>query len=62
MYFPVIPINLSRRSADIKEEEHRFFSETASVYLQAFREALAEMNAAPVQPATSDGMSVDMRA
>lgn len=28
------------------KEEHQFFSETASIYLQAFREVRAEINAA----------------
>ena len=29
------------------KEEHKYFDETASIYLQAFREARAEMKAAP---------------
>ena len=32
------------------KEEHRFFSESASVYLQAYREARAEMKAAAEAP------------
>ena len=42
------------------KEEHQFFSETASVYLQAFREARAEMKSS--QPALSVETSVDIRA
>ena len=33
------------------KEEHKYFSETASVYLQAYREARAEMRAAAEAPA-----------
>ncbi len=33
------------------KEEHKYFSETASVYLQAYREARAEMKAAAETPA-----------
>ena len=33
------------------KEEHKYFSETASVYLQAYREARAEMKAAAEAPA-----------
>ena len=33
------------------KEEHKYFSETASVYLQAYREARAEMKAAAGAPA-----------
>ncbi len=41
------------------KEEHKFFGETASIYLQAFREARAEMKAAqqPATPVISDGAS-----
>lgn len=40
--------------------EHEFFSESASVYLQAYREARAEMQSS--QPAPSVETSVDIRA
>ena len=39
--------------------EHEFFSESASVYLQAFREARAEMQSS--QPAPPAETSVDIR-
>lgn len=35
------------------KEEHRYISETDMIYLQAFREARAEMNARPQAPADS---------
>ena len=40
--------------------EHDFFSESASVYLQAYREARAEMQSS--QPAPSVATSVNIRA
>ena len=42
------------------KEEHQFFSETASVYLQSYREARTEMKSS--QPALSAETSVDIRA
>ena len=39
------------------KEEHRFFSESASVYLQAFREARAEMKAAAQDQTLQGGTS-----
>ena len=42
------------------KEEHKFFDETASIYLQAFREARAEMKAAPASAPVET--SVDIRA
>ena len=43
-------------------EEHKFYSETASVYLQAFREARAEMRAAAPAPEAGSSLSgMDIR-
>lgn len=42
------------------KEEHKYFDETASIYLQAFREARAEMKAAPASAPVET--SVDIRA
>ena len=42
------------------KEEHKFFDETASIYLQAFLEARAEMKAAPASAPVET--SVDIRA
>lgn len=45
------------------KEEHRFFSESASVYLQAFREARAEMKAAAQdQTPQSSASTLDVQA
>jgi len=46
------------------KEEHNFFDEATSVYLQAFREARAEIKAAQTsaQSAPSAGATVDFRA
>lgn len=45
------------------KEEHRFYSETASVYAQAFREARAEMNAVTQDQVSQDSTStVDVQA
>ena len=44
------------------KEEHRFFSETASLYLQAYREARAEMKSATQEEAAQDNASaMDVR-
>lgn len=45
------------------KEEHRFYSETASAYLQAYREARAEMKSAvQEQAAQNDTSTMDVRA
>jgi hypothetical protein len=43
------------------KEEHKFYSETASVYLQAYREARAEMKSAVEAPAAESAASFDTR-
>ncbi|MCI9113247.1 MAG: hypothetical protein HFF96_03145 [Oscillibacter sp.] len=43
------------------KEEHKFFSETASAYLQAYRAARAEMKAAAEVPAAESTASFDTR-
>ena len=43
------------------KEEHKFYSETASVYLQAYRAARAEMKAAAEVPAAESTASFDTR-
>ena len=43
------------------KEEHKFYSESAMVYLQAYREARAEMKAAVEVPAAESAASFDTR-
>lgn len=43
------------------KEEHKFFSESAMAYLQAYREARAEMRAAADLPAAESAASLDTR-
>jgi len=43
------------------KEEHKFYSETSSVYLQAYREARAEMKSAVEAPAAESAASFDTR-
>ena len=43
------------------KEEHKFFSDTASAYLQAYRAARAEMKAAAEVPAAESTASFDTR-
>lgn len=41
------------------KEEHKYYSETASVYMQAYREARAEMKAAVEVPAVENAAAFD---
>ena len=40
------------------KEEHKYFDETASIYLQAFREARAEMKSAQSTPSTETSVNI----
>ena len=40
------------------KEEHKYFDETASIYLKAFREARAEMKAAQTAPAAETSVNI----
>lgn len=40
------------------KEEHKYFGETASIYLQAFREARAEMKSAQSAPSTETSVNI----
>lgn len=40
------------------KEEHKYFDETASIYLQAFREARAEMKSAQSAPSTETSVNI----